>query len=76
MDLSDVGGKLVDELVAVGRVRAYDPKDELMLRHRLDVAVHPGGHAAVNIGIAAFQDQADSHEEAPVLAIRTDAEVA
>ena len=65
--LDDVAGQLVDELAAVLGMRANHPQHKLVLGHGRNVAVHPGGHAAVHIGVAALEHQADSHRSPPSL---------
>ena len=59
--LDHVAGQFVDKLAAIGSMRANHPQHKLVLGHGLYVAVHPGGHAAVHIGIATLEYQADSH---------------
>ena len=61
----DVGGQVVDKLAPVGGLGTNDPKHKLVFRHGLDVAVHPGGHAAVDIGVGTFQYKADAHITPP-----------
>lgn len=53
--LDDVAGQLIDKLAAVFGVSANHPQHKLMLGHRRDVAVHPGGHTAVHVGVAALE---------------------
>ena len=53
--LDDVTGQLVDKLAAVFGVSANHPQHELMLGHGRDVAMHPCGHSAVHIGVAALE---------------------
>ena len=65
--LDDVAGQLVDKLAAVFGVSANHPQHKLMLGHGLYIAVHPGGHAAVHIGVATLEYQADSHLSPPSL---------
>ncbi len=65
--LYHVAGQLVDKLAAVGRMRANHPQHKLVLGHGLYIAMHPGGHATVHIGVATFEYQADSHLSLPSL---------
>lgn len=53
--LDDVAGQLVDKLAAVFGVSANHPQHKLVLGHGRDVAVHPGGHTAVHVGVAALE---------------------
>lgn len=61
MDLVHIVRQIIDEFAPVGSVGADDPEHKPVLRHVLYVLVHPGGHTAVDIGVAALQNQTDSH---------------
>ena len=67
VDLDHVTGQLVDKLAAVGGMRTNHPQHKLVLGHSRNVAVHPGRHAAVHIGVATLEYQADSHLSPPSL---------
>ncbi len=50
-------------------MRADHPQHKLVLGHGRNVAMHPGRYAAVHIGVATLEYQADSHFIATLLAL-------
>nr|CDL66638.1 unnamed protein product [uncultured bacterium] len=52
MDFRDIVRKGIDKFSPVCLLGTDDPQHKLVLRHLLNILVHPCGHAAVNIGIA------------------------
>ena len=71
LHLFHVGRQLIHKLSPVLCFGTDDPEGELLLRHGLNIRVHPCGYAAVNIGIRPFQHQTDAHGHAPFFSIRT-----
>ena len=55
MYLDHVAGKLVNKLAAVDGMRADHPQHKLVLGHSRNVAMHPGRHTAVHVGVAALE---------------------
>ena len=48
-------------LEATITAEADDPQAEFLLRHFLDILVHPGGHAAMDIWVGPLQNQTNLH---------------
>ena len=71
LHLFHVGRQLIHKLSPVLRFGTDDPEGELLLRHSLNISVHPCGYAAVNIGIRPLQHQTDAHGHAPFFSMRT-----
>ena len=71
LHLFHVGRQLIHKFSSVLRFGPNDPEGKLLLRHGLNIRVHPCGYAAVNIGIRPFQHQTDAHGHAPFFSMRT-----
>lgn len=66
LHLFHVGRQLIHELAPVFSLGPDDPEGELLPGHGLDIGVHPGGHAAVDIGVGALQHQTNAHGLTPL----------
>ena len=71
LHLFHVGRQFIHKLSPILCFGTDDPEGELLLRHGLNIRVHPCGYAAVNIGIRPFQHQTDAHGHAPFFSMRT-----
>ena len=71
LHLFHVGRQLIHKLSPVLRFGTDDPEGELLLRHSLNISVHPCGYAAVDIGVRPLQHQTDAHGHAPFFSMRT-----
>ena len=66
LHLFHVGRQLIHELAPVFSLGPDDPEGELLPGHGLDIGVHPGGHAAMDIGVGALQHQTNAHGLTPL----------
>ena len=66
-----IGRQLVHKFSPVLRFGPDDPEGKFLLRHSLDIGMHPSRDTTVDIRIGAFQNQTDMHGHAPFFSIRT-----
>ena len=55
VDFRHIARQLIFEFSLVLRLGADNPEHELVLRHSLDIFMHPAGHPAADIRVTAFQ---------------------